>query len=141
MKRLHVHVAVPNLEQSIRFYSTLFGAEPVKIKPDYAKWMLEDPRVNFAISERGAAAPGIDHIGVQVGSRAELDELANRLKAAGEKTLDEEATNCCYAKSDKAWVHDPAGVRWETFYTFGDATTYGEGAKLEQSVAGKACCG
>ena len=103
--------------------------------------MLEDPRVNFAISERAAAAPGIDHIGVQVDSRAELDELANRLKAAGEKTLDEEATSCCYAKSDKAWVNDPAGVRWETFYTFGDATTYGEGAKLEQSVAGKACCG
>jgi catechol 2,3-dioxygenase-like lactoylglutathione lyase family enzyme len=140
MKRLHVHVAVPDLDQSIRFYSTLFGAGPVKVEPDYAKWMLEDPRVNFAISARGAA-PGIDHVGVQVDSRAELDELANRLKSAGEKTLDEEAVACCYAKSDKAWVHDPAGVRWETFYTFGNATTYGEGAKLEQNTAGKACCG
>ena len=151
MKRLHVHVAVPNLEQSIKFYSTLFNAKPSKVETDYAKWMLEDPRVNFAISERGRT-PGVDHIGVQVDSRAELDELANRLKAAGEKTLDEEATSCCYAKSDKAWVHDPAGVRWETFYTFGEATTYGEGAtsppkhevrrgKLEQSIAGKACCG
>ncbi|MCE9521294.1 MAG: VOC family protein [Alphaproteobacteria bacterium] len=148
MKRLHVHVAVPNLKQSIDFYSTLFNAKPVKIETDYAKWMLEDPRVNFAISERGVA-PGIDHIGVQVDSRAELDELSHRLKAAGEKTLDEEATNCCYAKSDKSWVHDPAGVRWETFYTFGDATTYGEDPKAEatpigarvEATTGGACCG
>jgi len=147
MKRLHVHVAVPDLEQSIRFYSTLFDAKPVKIERDYAKWMLDDPRVNFAISQRGRA-PGIDHIGVQTDTRAELDELSTRLKAAGEKTFDEEATSCCYAKSDKSWVHDPAGVRWETFYTFGDATTYGEdpravlesGAGLER-VTGGACCG
>lgn len=149
MKRLHVHVAVPNLDQSIRFYSTLFGAKPVKVEADYAKWMLEDPRVNFAISQRGRA-PGVDHIGVQVDSRAELDELSGRLKAAGEKTLDEEATSCCYAKSDKSWVHDPAGVRWETFFTFGDATTYGEGqaakiapagARLELGPGATPCCG
>ena len=140
MKRLHVHVAVPDLEQSIRFYSTLFGAEPVKVKPDYAKWMLEDPRVNFAISQRGSRSPGVDHIGVQVDSRAELDELAGRLKAAGEDTFDEEAVNCCYAQGDKTWVNDPAGVRWETFYTFGDSTTYGEGAKQEPSASGSACC-
>jgi len=130
MKRLHVHVAVPDLEQSIRFYSTLFNAEPVKVKPDYAKWMLDDPRVNFAISQRGSRTSGVDHVGVQVDSRAELDELSQRLKAAGNQTLDEEATTCCYAKSDKAWVNDPAGVRWETFYTFGDATTYGEDPQL-----------
>lgn len=144
MKRLHVHVAVPDLDQSIRFYSTLFGANPTKIERDYAKWMLDDPRVNFAISQRGRA-PGVDHVGVQVDTRAELDELAHRLKAAGETTFDQEATSCCYAKSDKSWVNDPAGVRWETFYTFGDATTYGEdpasGAKLEQGAAGAACCG
>jgi catechol 2,3-dioxygenase-like lactoylglutathione lyase family enzyme len=140
MKRLHVHVAVPDLAQSIRFYSTLFGAEPVKVKPDYAKWMLEDPRVNFAISKRGAREPGVDHVGVQVDTRGELDELAARLKAAGEQTFDEEATTCCYARSDKSWISDPAGVRWETFYTFGDATTYGEEADTAQSVNG-ACCG
>ena len=138
MKRLHVHVAVPDLTQSIRFYSTLFGAEPVKVKPDYAKWMLEDPRVNFAISQRGARTPGIDHIGVQVDSRGELDELAGRLKAAGEETFDEEAVNCCYAQGDKTWVSDPAGVRWETFYTFADATTYGEDSKMDQ-VAATSC--
>jgi catechol 2,3-dioxygenase-like lactoylglutathione lyase family enzyme len=138
MKRLHVHVAVPDLEQSIRFYSTLFGAQPVKVKPDYAKWMLEDPRVNFAISQRGTRAPGVDHVGVQVDSRAELDELAGRLKAAGNQTLDEEAVTCCYAQGDKTWVNDPSGVRWETFYTFGDATTYGEDAQAKAADAG--CC-
>lgn len=144
MKRLHVHVAVPDLEQSIRFYSTLFGAEPVKVKADYAKWMLEDPRVNFAISQRGSRAPGVDHVGVQVDTRAELDELAGRLKAAGSQTLDEEATTCCYAKSDKTWVNDPAGVRWETFYTFGDATMYGEDEPAiakSASASNGACCG
>ena len=141
MKRLHVHVAVPDLEQSIRFYSTLFGAEPVKVESDYAKWMLEDPRVNFAISQRGARVPGVDHIGVQVDTRAELDELSARLKAAGNETLDEEATTCCYARSDKSWVNDPSGVRWETFYTFGDATTYGEDAAAPASAkAAKAAC-
>src|SRR5258706_10944891 len=141
MKRLHVHVAVPDLEQSIRFYSTLFGAEPVKVKPDYAKWMLEDPRVNFAISQRGTRTPGIDHIGVQVDSRPELDELAGRLRAAGEQTFDEEAVNCCYAQGDKSWVNDPSGVRWETFYTFGESTTYGEADTRVQSAAGAASCG
>ena len=142
MKRLHVHVAVPDLEQSIRFYSTLFGAEPVKVESDYAKWMLEDPRVNFAISQRGARVPGVDHIGVQVDTRAELDELSARLKAAGNETLDEEATTCCYARSDKSWVNDPSGVRWETFYTFGDATTYGEdvAAPAPAKSAKAACC-
>jgi catechol 2,3-dioxygenase-like lactoylglutathione lyase family enzyme len=141
MKRLHVHVVVPDLDQSIRFYSTLFGAEPAKRQFDYAKWMLEDPRVNFAISTRLSRPLGVDHVGVQVDSRAELEELAGRLKAAGESTFDEEATTCCYAQSDKSWVNDPAGVRWETFYTFGDATTYGEDVDQPQSEAacGTAC--
>ena len=140
MKRLHVHVVVPNLDQSIRFYSTLFNAEPSKRQTDYAKWMLEDPRVNFAISTRAAREQGVDHVGIQVDSRVELDELASRLKQAGASTFDEEATTCCYAKSDKSWVNDPAGVRWETFYTFGDATTYGEDAEpTEAEACGPAC--
>jgi catechol 2,3-dioxygenase-like lactoylglutathione lyase family enzyme len=125
MKRLHVHVAVENLDKSIGFYSTLFGAEPAVVKDDYAKWMLDDPRVNFAISDR-ARVPGVDHLGIQVETNDELMELAGRLKAAGETTRDQEATTCCYARSDKAWVNDPSGLRWETFFTFGDATAYGE---------------
>lgn len=140
MKRLHVHVAVPDLEQSIRFYSTLFNAKPTKIESDYAKWMLDDPRVNFAISQRESRAPGVDHIGIQVDSRGELDELSTRLKTAGETTFDQEATSCCYAKSDKSWVNDPAGVRWETFYTFGDATTYGEDVEAPQAAACGTSC-
>jgi catechol 2,3-dioxygenase-like lactoylglutathione lyase family enzyme len=125
MKRMHLHVSVPDLAQSIRFYETLFGAPPSVLKDDYAKWMLEDPRVNFAISRRGGRS-GVDHIGIQVETSAELGELATRLKSAGAQTFDEEATTCCYARSDKSWVTDPAGVRWETFYTFGEAVTYGE---------------
>lgn len=140
MKRMHLHVSVPDLAQSIQFYETLFGAPPSVVKTDYAKWMLEDPRVNFAISER-ALAPGVDHIGIQVESAAELGELAGRLKAAGAQTLDQEATTCCYAKSDKSWVNDPAGVRWETFYTFGEAVSYGEDAVAPAPSAVGACCG
>ncbi len=140
MKRLHVHVAVENLPQSISFYSTLFGAEPSVVKSDYAKWMLDDPRVNFAISDRARVA-GVDHLGIQTETGEELAELAGRLKAAGEATRDQEATTCCYAKSDKAWVNDPQGIRWETFHTFGEATTYGEdepGVKLNAKA--NACC-
>jgi uncharacterized glyoxalase superfamily protein PhnB len=120
MKRLHLHVSVPNAEQSIAFYSTMFNATPVVVKDDYAKWMLDDPLVNLAISSR-ARATGVDHVGIQVDSPGELRELATRVKAAGEATFDQEATTCCYARSDKSWVTDPAGVRWETFYTHGDA--------------------
>jgi catechol 2,3-dioxygenase-like lactoylglutathione lyase family enzyme len=137
MKRLHVHVAVDDLTKSIGFYSTLFGAAPSVTKEDYAKWMLEDPRVNFAISARGATS-GLDHIGIQVEDRAELLEIAERLKTAGESTFDEEATACCYAQSDKSWVSDPSGLRWETFFTFGEATTYGED---KSKAADAACCG
>jgi catechol 2,3-dioxygenase-like lactoylglutathione lyase family enzyme len=139
MKRLHVHVAVEDLETSIGFYSTLFGAEPAVVKADYAKWMLDDPRVNFAISDR-ARAPGVDHLGIQVESSDELAELAGRLKAAGEVTRDQEATTCCYAKSDKAWVNDPSGLRWETFYTFGESTAYGEDEPQSVAEAPKAAC-
>lgn len=140
MKRLHLHVSVPDLAQSIQFYETLFGAPASVVKDDYAKWMLDDPKVNFAISQRGRAA-GVDHVGVQVDSRAELDELSARLKAAGAVTFDQEATACCYAKSDKSWVSDPAGLRWETFFTFGEATQYGEDVAPEagQKVVTTAC--
>jgi catechol 2,3-dioxygenase-like lactoylglutathione lyase family enzyme len=141
MSRFHVHVRVADLERSIRFYRTLFGAEPSVLQPDYAKWMLDDPRVNFAISERAQPA-GIDHVGIQVETGDELSALAQRLKSAGEITVDEENTSCCYAKSDKSWVHDPSGVRWETFYTFGEATTYGEAAPLADTKPqnGSRCC-
>lgn len=140
MKRLHLHVSVPDLAQSIQFYETLFGAPPTVVKDDYAKWMLDDPKVNLAISTH--RAPGLDHVGIQVESVAELGELSDRLKAAGAQTFDEADTTCCYAKSDKSWVSDPAGLRWETFFTHGEATTYGESqalAALEASTS--ACCG
>ncbi len=147
MKRLHLHIAVEDLDRSIGFYSTLFGAGPNVVKDDYAKWMLEDPRVNLAISQRGRAA-GIDHVGVQAETGPELAEIATRLKAAGETTFDQEATTCCYARSDKSWVVDPSGVRWETFHTMGEATTYGENepaALLAAAPAAEApraaCCG
>lgn len=138
MKRIHLHVSVPDLAQSIPFYETLFGAPASVVKDDYAKWMLDDPRVNFAISQRGRAG-GVDHVGIQVDSTAELGELAARLKAAGAVTFDQEATTCCYAKSDKSWVSDPAGLRWETFHTFGEATRYGEDEPAAEIAA--ACCG
>jgi len=147
MKRLHLHVSVPDIDQAIAFYSVLFDAAPSVVKTDYAKWMLEDPRVNLAISSR-ARATGVDHVGIQVDSNAELMALASRLKAAGAETMDQEATTCCYAKSDKSWVTDPAGVRWESFFTHGEATAYGEDEILPETStaccapapAAKACC-
>jgi catechol 2,3-dioxygenase-like lactoylglutathione lyase family enzyme len=129
---------VPNIDQAIAFYSTLFDAPPVVVKHDYAKWMLDDPRVNLAISSR-ARATGIDHVGIQVDAPEELAELATRLKAAGNITVDQEATTCCYAVSDKSWVTDTAGVRWETFYTMGDATAYGEDEVIP-APSSAACC-
>jgi catechol 2,3-dioxygenase-like lactoylglutathione lyase family enzyme len=140
MKRLHVHVAVEDLAKSIGFYSTLFQTGPAVVKSDYAKWMLDDPRVNFAISDR-ARVTGVDHLGIQVESGEELAELAGRLKAAGEITRDQEATTCCYSKSDKAWVNDPNGVRWETFHTTGEAVAYGEDEPVAAAATQKmACC-
>ena len=142
MKRLHLHVSVPDLAQSIQFYETLFGAPATVVKDDYAKWMLDDPRVNFAISTH--RAPGLDHVGIQVDTNEELGELSGRLKAAGAQTFDEAATTCCYAKSDKSWVVDPSGVRWESFHTLGEATVYGEAEPamvVEQPKATSACCG
>lgn len=144
MQRLHLHINVEDLERSIGFYSTLFGVEPTVRKPDYAKWMLEDPRVNLAISERGLK-PGIAHAGIQADTTEELATIASRLQAAGETTFDQQATSCCYAKSDKSWVVDPSGVQWETFHTFGEATAYGEDLAVAPVVAEQvrptACCG
>ena len=137
MKRLHLHISVPNIDQAVAFYSTLFNAPPSITKGDYAKWMLEDPRVNLAISSR-ARDTGIDHVGVQVDNVDELAELSTRLKAAGNVTFDQEATTCRYANSDKSWVIDTAGVRWETFFTHGDAAVYGEDEVIPK--ASSACC-
>jgi hypothetical protein len=141
MKRMHVHVSVDDLAHSIRFYETLFGSGPTVVKDDYAKWMLDDPRVNFAISKRGRAA-GLDHLGIQVESGEELVEIRDRLVAAGDTPRDQSAAVCCYAESDKAWVNDPSGVRWETFYTFGAAPIYGfDEADVGDAAPKAACCG
>jgi hypothetical protein len=126
MKRLHLHVAVQDIPQSIGFYSALFAAEPAVVKPDYAKWMLDDPRVNFAISTRGRQ-PGLDHLGIQVEDAGELQEVYGRLRAAGADIVEQGQTACCYAKSEKSWVEDPAGISWETFLTTGESATYGDG--------------
>ena len=136
MKRFHVHVAVPDLQSGIRFYSTMFGAGPTVEKHDYAKWMLDDPRVNFAISQRGADA-GINHLGFQAEDAAELEELHGRLRAAASAVLAEKDAACCYAKSDKYWVTDPAGVAWESFHTLGTVPYYNGEA---ESTAKGACC-
>jgi catechol 2,3-dioxygenase-like lactoylglutathione lyase family enzyme len=125
MKRFHVHVSVSDLDQSVRFYSTLFAAEPTVVKSDYAKWMLEDPRVNFAISTRDPVA-GVNHIGLQVDSAEELGNLEAQLKRADRDLVSESGITCCYAKGDKYWVTDPQGVAWEVFHTLEDAPVYGE---------------
>lgn len=142
MKRLHVHVGVDDLSQSIGFYSTLFGADPTVTKDDYAKWMLDDPRVNFAISS-GNTNKGVEHLGIQVEGEAELQEVYGRLKAADRPILDEGATTCCYAKSEKSWIADPQGVVWEAFFTNGEATVYGDNPELSALSASAAeanCC-
>ena len=140
MKRFHVHVAVENLDQSVKFYSTLFAAQPAVIKPDYAKWMLEDPRVNFAISQRGGEA-GIEHLGIQVENETELDEVYARLNKAERPVIEEKTTTCCYANSDKQWIADPTGISWETFLTHGEATVYGGGlAAIPADKTESACC-
>ena len=126
MKRLHVHVAVNDIPQSIGFYSALFASEPAVVKADYAKWMLDDPRVNFAISSRGRE-PGLDHLGIQVEDAGELSEVYARLRHAGGNIIEQGDTACCYAKSEKSWIDDPAGIAWETFLTKGESTTYGDG--------------
>jgi catechol 2,3-dioxygenase-like lactoylglutathione lyase family enzyme len=136
MKRFHIHVGVKDLESSVQFYSTLFGQKPVKLKPDYAKWLLDDPRLNFAISTRTGQI-GIDHLGIQVEEVSELTEMTERLKHAELKLQDVGETTCCYAKSNKAWVTDPAGVAWETYQNIADADVFNE---KDDSSDDNACC-
>ena len=143
MKRLHVHVSVRDLAQSVRFYSTLFAAEPTVLKPDYAKWMLDDPRVNFAISSNDSDA-GISHLGIEAETEGELAEVYERLSRAERPIVEETGTTCCYARSDKQWVADPQGVAWETFFTHGGATVYGGSdalARLRDAEVGLPSCG
>ncbi|MCU0951191.1 MAG: VOC family protein [Burkholderiaceae bacterium] len=142
MKRFHVHVSVDDLDRSIRFYATLFGTGPTVVKPDYAKWMLDDPRVNFAISQRGAAA-GINHLGLQTDSDAELETLHAQLARAEVGAQAEVDIGCCYARSNKYWVTDPSGIAWETFHTLGTVPTFdgrAEGAETGEAAAGSPCC-
>ena len=141
MKRLHVHVSVNDLQQSINFYSALFATQPSVVKSDYAKWMLDDPRVNFAISARGRPS-GLDHLGIQVEDKNELNEVYARLHKAGGTVIEQGQTTCCYAKSEKSWIDDPAGISWETFLTTGEITDYGDGSgeRLARIAHEKSCC-
>jgi catechol 2,3-dioxygenase-like lactoylglutathione lyase family enzyme len=141
MKRLHIHVAVDDLRKSVSFYSALFAAEPSVTKPDYAKWMLDDPRVNFAISTRGRE-PGLDHLGIQAEDESELKEIYARLQKAGGEVIEQGQTSCCYAKSEKSWIDDPAGISWETFFTTGESTDYGDGSgeRVARVAHEKSCC-
>jgi catechol 2,3-dioxygenase-like lactoylglutathione lyase family enzyme len=144
MKRMHIHVGVNDLDRSIGFYSTLFAAEPTVVKADYAKWMLDDPRVNFAISAGDHTQKGIEHLGIQVENKDELSEVYDRLKAADAPVLDEGQTTCCYAKSEKSWIADPDGIVWETFLTSGTSTVYGDSPQLatlaSENAAEGNCC-
>jgi catechol-2,3-dioxygenase len=137
MKRMHLHVAVDDLAKSIHFYNTLFGSSPTVEKQDYAKWMLDDPHVNFAISQRGAKA-GLDHIGIQVENEDELAEIKARLETADMDMLTQQGTTCCYAKSDKHWVQDPSGIAWETYRTLESAPTFNNAT--ESQMTESACC-
>ena len=137
MKRFHVHLAVSDLDTSIRFYSALFATEPTVVKDDYAKWMLDDPRVNFAISQRGTQ-PGLDHLGFQVDSDAELAQINERLTAADLPSVEETNTACCYVRSNKYWSVDPQGVAWEGFHSLSEIPTFNDAAAMEEGAA--ACC-
>jgi predicted enzyme related to lactoylglutathione lyase len=141
MKRMHVHVAVDDLQNAIGFYAALFAAPPTVVKSDYAKWMLDDPRVNFAISARGRQ-PGLDHLGIQVEDEDELHEVYDRLHKAGGNVIEQGQTNCCYAKSEKSWIDDPAGISWETFLTTGESTDYGDGSgeRVARVAQETSCC-
>ncbi len=141
MKRFHVHVSVPDLAQSIRFYSTLFGTEPAVTKDDYAKWMLDDPRINFAISQRGGAV-GINHLGLQTDSDEELEGLHAQLQQADVAAHAESEVSCCYARSNKYWVTDPTGIAWETFHSLSSVPTFNGEAQpdAESTAAAAACC-
>jgi len=138
MKRLHVNISVSDLDASIGFYNSLFDAEPSLVKPDYAKWMLDDPRVNFAITTHGTRK-GLDHLGIQVENDTELDEVYARLKTANAPVIDAGATTCCYANSEKSWIFDPDSIAWETFLTLGESPVYGSD-NIKQPDSNTACC-
>lgn len=140
MKRFHVHVAVADLQKNIQFYSAMFGAQPTVVKDDYAKWMLDDPRVNFAISSRGET-PGLNHLGMQAENNDELQQIRAQLeKANGGGVTEESATACCYAKSDKYWVTDPQGIAWESFHTLGEVPLFnGESADVTNAESSTCC--
>ncbi len=138
MKRFHVHLHVDDLGNSVAFYSRLFGAAPTRVESDYAKWMLDDPRINFAISTRGTRA-GVDHLGFQVDDADELAELKARAEAADMALLDQGETTCCYARSDKHWIVDPQGIAWEHFHSLGNVPVFSEG-KPETAAEGAVCC-
>ena len=138
--RFHVHIHVDDLDRNIHFYTRLFGTGPTVTKPDYAKWLLDDPRVNFAISTGKSDGTGIAHLGLQAGTPVALAEIGARLQAADAVTLAETAATCCYARSDKFWAEDPQGVRWESFHTSGEATTY-YADPAGVAVARDSCCG
>ena len=142
MKRFHVHVSVPDIDASVQFYSTMFSAVPSVLKLDYAKWVLEEPRVNFAISCGQVMGTGIDHLGIELESAEALAGQAATLRAAGAEVKDQPGARCCYATGDKAWVFDTAGVRWESFHTTGDIPTYGEDTLPDAPSEGRvsACC-
>lgn len=135
MKRFHVHAHVEDLQASVAFYARMFGAAPTRLEADYAKWMLDDPRINFAISSRGGK-PGVDHLGLQTDTEEELAELKARARAADMNLSGEGETSCCYARSDKYWLVDPQGIPWEQFHTLRDIPTFGGGAQ----PAASACC-
>jgi catechol 2,3-dioxygenase-like lactoylglutathione lyase family enzyme len=138
MKRFHVHVAVHDLKQSVRFYSALFGAQPTVEKEDYAKWMMDDPRVNFAISTGSKA--GLDHLGIQAENGEELEEAGSRLAQADVALLPQKGASCCYAKSDKYWTLDPQGLAWESFHTLDSVPTYGSDTRMQAGERKAACC-
>jgi len=145
MKRFHVHVHVNDLARNIDFYSRMFGAAPARVESDYAKWMLDDPAVNFAISTRGHGHTGVDHVGIQVDDDADLAALKARAEAADLSLIDEGATTCCYARSDKHWVVDPQGLPWEHFRTLGSIPVFREGEPMQASAPAEsdtasACC-
>ncbi len=135
MKRFHVHVSVDDLDASIRFYSTVFGATPTVVKPDYAKWMVDDPGINFAISKHGSAT-GIDHLGIQVDSDEQLSALREQVTGAQIVAQDQPNADCCYARSDKYWTTDPQGIAWETFHTLDTIPVYGDRSRAQT----RACC-
>jgi catechol 2,3-dioxygenase-like lactoylglutathione lyase family enzyme len=147
MKRFHVHVSVDDLDANVRFYSRVFGMQPTVLKSDYAKWMVDDPRINFAISKRGLRA-GVDHLGIQVESEAELTALREQVTNSEISVLDQRNANCCYAHSDKYWKTDPQGIAWKTFHPLDSIPVYGDAERAEpiggcgsnQPAKSNACC-